>query len=77
MAVWPLMKFTLDEEARDMIEIKAFFTGWTAATPEQARRFVLHLLNGSNVSRSAMVRAIEARHLRGVTVAELLEGASA
>lgn len=59
-----------------MIKIKAYFADWTTATPEQARRFVRHLLNSSNVNRAKMVEFIEARHLRGVTVAELLEEVS-
>lgn len=59
-----------------MIEIKAYFARWTTATPDQARRFVRHLLNKSSVNRVKMVEFIEARHLRGVTVAELLEEVS-
>lgn len=59
-----------------MIKIKAYFAGWTAATPEQARRFVRHLLNRSSINRAKMVEFIEARHLRGVTVSELLEEVS-
>ena len=57
-----------------MIEIRGHFTGWTSATPEQARRLVLHLLHGSTASRENVIKSIEARHLRGVTVSELLEG---
>lgn len=56
-----------------MIEIKGYFFGWTAATPERARRFVRLMLSGSNVNRATLIKSIEARHLRGVTVAELLE----
>lgn len=58
-----------------MIKIRAHFSGWTIATPEQARRFVQYMMNGTNVNRAKMIKIIEAQHLRGVTVAELLEGA--
>lgn len=55
------------------IQVKSLFTGWHTVTEEQARRFVLHIMNNSTALKNP-VEYIEQNRLRGCTVAELLKG---
>lgn len=55
------------------IEVKSLFTGWHTVTDEQARRFVLHIMNNSTALKNP-VGYIEQNRLRGCTVAQLLKG---
>lgn len=54
------------------IEIKAWFSDWKEASPEQAQSFVNHLISGmAGVSFDKKVHVIETCHLRGGTMQNL------
>lgn len=57
------------------IKIKAWFGDWQDAIREQARRFWLTWSRGAQGLKEEEKAAVfEQKHLRGATVAELMEG---
>jgi len=55
-----------------MVEIKSFFSDWHFVEIEQARKFVITMLSGMNCGREKGIAFINEKHLRGITVQELL-----
>ena len=56
-----------------MVEIKSHFGDWHFVGTEQARKFITTMLSGMNCGRAKGVAIINEKHLRGITVQELLE----
>ena len=57
------------------IEIKSWFSDWHETSLEQARRFVLSLMDGMTaVPQEQKAAFVETRYLRGITVSALLNG---
>ena len=55
------------------IKIKSRLNGWHTADPEQAQRYIRHLLNHmQNIPDEKKSAYIESHYLRGTTVKELL-----
>lgn len=56
-----------------MIEVKAWYGGWHTVSAEQAIRFVRNLMDGATALKPEEKQSyIASKHLRGVTVEELL-----
>lgn len=55
-----------------MIEIKAWFGNWKEVCEEKARSFVNGMLEGMNCGREKGTKIINEKHLRGITVQDLL-----
>lgn len=56
-----------------MIEIKKIITGWHEASKDEAKRYVLFLLDHiTAIPSSAKVEYINRNMLRGITVQELI-----
>ncbi len=56
------------------IEIKSLFGDWHETSPEQARKFVRHLMDGiTAVPQEQKSDFIEARYLRGISVSDLMK----
>ena len=59
-----------------MIEIKGFFGDWHEVDIEAARRYVSGYLSGITTTSNPRQRAamVDGKHLRGITVRELIGG---
>jgi len=56
------------------MEIKSFFGDWHETSPEQARKFVLTLMDGMTaVPQKQKSALVEARYLRGISVSDLMK----
>ncbi len=58
-----------------MIRVRGFFSNWKEVDREQAKRFVIHHLNGIITTGDPEKKAamIEGKYLQGITVKELLQ----
>ena len=56
-----------------MIEIKAWFSDWKEVDAEKARDFITGMIKGMNCGKEKSYAIVNEKHLRGITVQELLE----
>ena len=54
------------------MEVKAWYSGWHEVTKEQAIRFVNTMRRGSTLNIEEFIKNMYDKHLRGITVEELL-----
>ena len=60
---------------KKMIELKSLFTDWHEVTLAQARAYVNHFITGAiGMTYSEKIDWLNEKCLRGITVAELMEG---
>ena len=55
------------------IKIKAFYGQWKEVNKEKAIEFIKTLKNGMNVGQEKQNKIINEKHLKGITVEELLK----
>ena len=66
-----------NDEVKEMIEIRHFFTDWHEVTRERAQKFVAYIIpQMTALSITGKIEFIESKWLRGITVAELFQECS-
>lgn len=55
-----------------MIEIRAFYGAWKTVTKEQARKFIMVLMDGMMCPEIQKIEIAQQR-VKGITISELLE----
>lgn len=64
-----------NDEVKEIIEIRHFFTDWHEVTRERAQKFVAYIIpHMIALPHDEKIEFIERKWLKGITVAELFNG---